>query len=144
MQNWNLVSFLVAPMSLSLYIHKLTPKVESQLKTHQLVDNICVYADSQKTHTVALLVPIRDQLEKFAAKEINSDFQSMSFEQLCEDDNLEKVKYRVYKLKYISKYFSAFLIWTSLYVNFHPRQLWKHCLIMVESMVWRNSRFPQK
>jgi len=65
-------------------------KVESQLKTHQLVDNICVYADSQKTHTVALLVPIRDQLEKFAAKEINSDFQSMSFEQLCEDDNLEK------------------------------------------------------
>ena len=95
-------------MSLSLYIHKLTPsfsKVESQLKTHQLVDNICVYADSQKTHTVALLVPIRDQLEKFATKEKNSDFQSMSFEQLCEDDNLEKVKYRVYKLKYISKYF---------------------------------------
>ena len=97
-----------AYVSFSLYIHKLTPsfpKVESQLKTHQLVDNICVYADSQKTHTVALLVPIRDQLEKFAAKEINSDFQSMSFEQLCEDDNLEKVKYRVYKLKYISKYF---------------------------------------
>merc|ERR1712059_106423 len=40
-------------------------KVESQLKTHPLVENICVYGDSYKSHTVAVMVPIRNTLEKF-------------------------------------------------------------------------------
>ena len=34
-------------------------KVESQLKTHPLVENICVYGDSFKSHTVAIMVPIK-------------------------------------------------------------------------------------
>merc|ERR1719427_2613928 len=41
-------------------------KVESQLKTHPLVENICVYADSFQSNTVAVMVPIRNALEKLA------------------------------------------------------------------------------
>ncbi len=35
-------------------------KVESQLKTHPLVENICVYADSFQFNTVAIMVPIQE------------------------------------------------------------------------------------
>merc|ERR1719516_591085 len=41
-------------------------KVESQLKTHPLVENICVYGDSYQSYTVAVMVPIRNALEKLA------------------------------------------------------------------------------
>ena len=34
-------------------------KVEAQLKTHPLVENICVYGDSYQSYTVAVMVPIR-------------------------------------------------------------------------------------
>jgi len=44
-------------------------KVESEIKVHPLVDTVCVYADSTKTATVALIIPdfsklleLRDQL----------------------------------------------------------------------------------
>ena len=65
-------------------------KVESQLKTNALVDNICVYASSSKTHTVAILVPVKDQLEKFAAK-IEKDYEAKSLEELCVDPALVEV-----------------------------------------------------
>ena len=32
-------------------------KVESEIKTHPLVDSICVHADPTKTATVALIIP---------------------------------------------------------------------------------------
>ena len=60
-------------------------KVESQLKTHPLVDNICVYANSNKTHTVALVVPIKEHLEKLSEK-IN--IKNKDFVELCEDDTV--------------------------------------------------------
>lgn len=38
-------------------------KVEAQLKTHHLVENICVYGDPYKKYTVALIVPSKLHLE---------------------------------------------------------------------------------
>ena len=38
--------------------------MEAQLKTSELVENICVYADPSRTHTVALLLPARPALQR--------------------------------------------------------------------------------
>lgn len=43
-------------------------KVESEMKTCPLVDNICVYADPSKTYAVALVIPNFDYLKKFAER----------------------------------------------------------------------------
>merc|ERR1719347_1219477 len=59
-------------------------KVEAQMKTTPLVDNICVYADSNKTHTVAMVVPVKEPLEKLATK------KDLSFEDLCKDEEVLK------------------------------------------------------
>merc|ERR1711892_242002 len=60
-------------------------KVEAQMKTNPLVDNICVYADSKKTHTVALIVPIRDSLEKLVKNPSNTE---IPFADLCKDPDV--------------------------------------------------------
>lgn len=57
-------------------------KVESQLKTHPLVENICVYGDSYKSHTVAVMVPIRNTLEKLAT-DLGKTYSD--YKELCED-----------------------------------------------------------
>jgi hypothetical protein len=44
-----------------LIVHRLAGKVEAQLKTHPLVENICVYGDSFQNHTVAIMVPIQQE-----------------------------------------------------------------------------------
>ena len=41
-------------------------KVESELKTCPLVENVCVYGDSTKIFTVALVVPDRNKLTAWA------------------------------------------------------------------------------
>lgn len=43
-------------------------KIESELKTCPLVDNVCIYADSTKTFAIALLIPNVDQLKILADK----------------------------------------------------------------------------
>ncbi len=43
-------------------------KVESELKTYSMVDNICVYADPTKLYTVALVVPNHEHLRVLAKK----------------------------------------------------------------------------
>ena len=59
-------------------------KVETCLKVHPLVENICVVADSSKTFCVALLVPDMAQLTELAMKlEI-----CLGFDELCENANL--------------------------------------------------------
>ena len=60
------------------------------MKTHALVDNICVYANSNKTHTVAILVPVKDQLEKFAIK-TDKSYEGKTLEELCADPTLTEV-----------------------------------------------------
>lgn len=62
-------------------------KVESELKTCPLVDNICVYGESTKDHCVALVVPNQQQLAELATKK---GIKDKSFEQLCTDPELEK------------------------------------------------------
>ncbi|XP_011498582.1 PREDICTED: long-chain-fatty-acid--CoA ligase 4 [Ceratosolen solmsi marchali] len=62
-------------------------KVESELKTCPLVDNICVYGDANKNYTVALLVPNRHYLEETAS---NYGITFTSFEELCNSPTLEK------------------------------------------------------
>jgi len=60
-------------------------KVEAQLKTHPLVENICVYGDSYKSHTVAVMVPIRNALEKLAT-DLGKTYSD--YTQLCQDGDI--------------------------------------------------------
>lgn len=62
-------------------------KVESQLKTCPLVDNICVYGESSKQYCVALVVPNQQHLMELAAKIGLAD---KPFEELCENPEMEK------------------------------------------------------
>jgi len=62
-------------------------KVESQLKTHPLVENICVYGDSYKSQTVAVMVPIRNALEKLAT-DLGKTYSN--FNDLCADKDIIK------------------------------------------------------
>ena len=62
-------------------------KVESELKTCPLVENICIYGDPSKTYTVALVVPNHRNIEEIAA---NLGITSTSFEDLCNDSRIEK------------------------------------------------------
>ncbi len=43
-------------------------QVESLLKIHPLVENICVYGDPSRIHTVAILVPDQAMLLEMASK----------------------------------------------------------------------------
>lgn len=60
------------------------------MKTQNLIDNICVYADPNKTHTVAIVVPVKENLQKFAVA-LNKDFSNMRFEDLCNDKTVLEV-----------------------------------------------------
>ena len=62
-------------------------KVESELKTCPLVENICIYGDASKTYTVALVVPSHRSLEEIATK---LGITSTSLEDLCNDPRIEK------------------------------------------------------
>jgi len=55
-------------------------KVESQLKTHPIVENMCLYADAKKTFTVAIISPDRPNLENLA-KSLN--VESREFTDIC-------------------------------------------------------------
>jgi len=56
--------------------------VESLLKIHPAVENMCLYGDSSKTHTVALVIPAQAYLDTLATKLGKS---SMDREDLCRD-----------------------------------------------------------
>ncbi|XP_033209649.1 long-chain-fatty-acid--CoA ligase 3 isoform X2 [Belonocnema kinseyi] len=62
-------------------------KVESELKTCPLVENICIYGDASKTYTVALVVPSHRSLEEIASK---LGVTATSLEDLCNDSRIEK------------------------------------------------------
>jgi len=55
-------------------------KVESELKTCPLVENICVYGDPSQPFCIALVVPDRNKLTTLAEK---FDLATSSFEELC-------------------------------------------------------------
>ncbi|KAI8123759.1 Long-chain-fatty-acid--CoA ligase 4 [Lucilia cuprina] len=62
-------------------------KVESELKTCPLIENICVYGDPTKQFTVALVVPNQKHLEELAHRQ---GLESKSFEDLCSNPVMEK------------------------------------------------------
>ncbi|XP_076331044.1 fatty acid CoA ligase Acsl3-like isoform X3 [Tachypleus tridentatus] len=57
-------------------------KVEAELKTCSLLDNICVYGDSFETYLVALAVPNAKQLQQLA-KTLHKDH--LVFSEMCQD-----------------------------------------------------------
>lgn len=62
-------------------------KVEAELKTCSIVENICVYGDPSKQFTVALVVPNPKHLKELAIKQGVPDAE---FEQLCSSPVMEK------------------------------------------------------
>jgi long-chain acyl-CoA synthetase len=61
-------------------------KVEAEIKTSPLVENICVYAESSKHFCVALVVANEKALQSLASSlGISGDF-----EKLCSDETVEK------------------------------------------------------
>ncbi|XP_011881696.1 PREDICTED: long-chain-fatty-acid--CoA ligase 4 isoform X1 [Vollenhovia emeryi] len=62
-------------------------KVESELKTCPVVENICVYGDANKAYTVALVVPNQHYLEEIAS---NLGITGKSLEELCGNPQIEK------------------------------------------------------
>lgn len=62
-------------------------KVEAELKTCSVVENICVYGDPSKQFTVALVVPNPKHLKELAIKQGVPDAE---FEQLCSSPVMEK------------------------------------------------------
>merc|ERR1712130_972629 len=60
-------------------------KVEAQLKTNPIVENICVYGDSYQSYTVAVMVPIRSALEKLAT-DLGKTYSD--YNKLCEDNDI--------------------------------------------------------
>lgn len=66
-------------------------KVESELKTCPLVENICVYGDPTKQFTVALVVPNQKHLEELS---LHHGLERKSFEELCSNPVIEKALVR--------------------------------------------------
>ncbi|CAH1286121.1 unnamed protein product [Diabrotica balteata] len=62
-------------------------KIESQLSTCPLIDNICVYANPTKTYCIALIVANQEKLKTLASAKFQVD---KTFEELCEDKNITK------------------------------------------------------
>lgn len=62
-------------------------KVESELKTCGIIENICVYGDPTKQYTVALVVPNQKHLEELAEKHGLAD---KTYEELCSSAVIEK------------------------------------------------------
>lgn len=65
-------------------------KVEAEMKTCALVENICVYGDPTKNFCVALVVPVEKALLELAA----SLGISGEFEDLCSNKVIEKAVFK--------------------------------------------------
>lgn len=65
-------------------------KVESQLKTCPVVDNICIYGNPFHMYTIALVVPNRPHIREMAKKLNIENVNDMSDEQLFTNATLEK------------------------------------------------------
>ncbi|GBL78520.1 Long-chain-fatty-acid--CoA ligase 3 [Araneus ventricosus] len=62
-------------------------KVEAELKTYPLIENICVFGSGLHVYLIALVVPNQFYL-KGIAKEL--DKENLSFEEMCTDDEITK------------------------------------------------------
>jgi long-subunit acyl-CoA synthetase (AMP-forming) len=64
-------------------------KLESVYKSAMGVSNICVYGDSLQPRPVAIVMPVQAVLKELA-KTVNVDTQGKSFEELCENQEINK------------------------------------------------------
>ena len=62
-------------------------KIESELKTCQIVENICVYSESTKTYCIALVQPAEKGMTDLAA---TIGFKGVKFEELCRNKGVIK------------------------------------------------------
>jgi long-chain acyl-CoA synthetase len=62
-------------------------KVEAELKTCPLVENVCVHGDPSKHFTVALVVPNPGHLAALGAR---LGRHNLDFEELCQDPQIEQ------------------------------------------------------
>lgn len=62
-------------------------RVEAEMKTCPIVENICVYCDPSKHYCVALVVPNEKMLMEMAE---NLNIHNLSFEKLCSSPIIEK------------------------------------------------------
>ena len=63
-------------------------KVETSLKLCPIIDNLCLYADSSKVFTVALVVPNRKNLEALA--HVVGIGDEVQWPELCDHPAIEK------------------------------------------------------
>jgi long-chain acyl-CoA synthetase len=87
-------------------------KVEAELKTCAVVENICVYGDATKHYTVALVVPNPSQLIALGNR---LGLNSLNFEQLCVNQTVEKtvlqeIEEHGKKCKFISLIIPSFVM----------------------------------
>ena len=61
-------------------------KVESVLKTHALIESICLYADPTKDYVVAVAVPNQPALKEFAE---SMDITDTSPDALCKNQKIQ-------------------------------------------------------
>uniref|UniRef100_A0A0N5CC14 long-chain-fatty-acid--CoA ligase n=1 Tax=Strongyloides papillosus TaxID=174720 RepID=A0A0N5CC14_STREA len=95
-------------------------KVESNLITHFLVDNICVVVDPEKSYVVALIVPNQKHLTKLAE---DLGITGKSWEDICSNDRVKDAivkelkdygKRSLEKFEIPSKVFLCHEPWTSV------------------------------
>jgi len=60
-------------------------KIEAELKTCPLVENVCVYGNGLHSYIIALVIPNQPQL-KLLAKEVGKE--NLSFEDMCADQEI--------------------------------------------------------
>ena len=61
--------------------------VESVLKTHASIDNICMIADSSKVNTVAVVIPSKAHVDNIA-NSVMKTVPQLSYEDLCNDPKI--------------------------------------------------------
>lgn len=62
-------------------------KIESALKLCSLVENVCVYGDSNESYCVALIIGQRNAIEQLAQK---NGITGKSYEELCDNPTITK------------------------------------------------------
>ena len=59
-------------------------QVEASIKIHPIVDTVCVYADPEKSCTVALIIPVESKMMEYREQLCLN--KPCTFEDLCENE----------------------------------------------------------
>eukprot|EP00092_Neocalanus_flemingeri_P029144 GFUD01031632.1.p1 GENE.GFUD01031632.1~~GFUD01031632.1.p1 ORF type:complete len:730 (+),score=165.17 GFUD01031632.1:69-2258(+) len=92
-------------------------KVESLLKIHTAVENICVCADSTKDHSVALVVPGQEYLDTLAAE---LKMEGLSRDALCHEDQVVDDMLKVFSKHGAAQRLKKFEIPKAVYLVSEP------------------------